>query len=64
MDIIINLYCNEHCTKTFNLMSKSDTSTPNAQTGLSVPKSTKESDFSTVYSNKNTKEERKATKKQ
>lgn len=38
LDIVLNSYCNEHCTKTFNFANKSEGSTPIAQNGLMLPK--------------------------
>jgi hypothetical protein len=64
MDIILSKYCNDHCTKNFNFnASKSESSTPSNQAGLSLPKSSKESDFTSIFSTRNSKEEKKGHKK-
>ena len=61
MDILLNRYSNEHGVKYYaqKVKDQESGSTPSSQSGLLLPKGQVNSDFSSVSTTKNQKEERK-----
>lgn len=62
MGIILNKYCNDHGIKYYQLKLKDSEGGSKSNSTLFLPKGTNNSDFTTVTSTKNSKEEKKAGK--